>query len=187
MKDEDKKLESANRSEYDYQHPDFNVLLTRKFELSELCEIFISKWAKYLYMILAVLVSLLFAWSMAAIVGSALATNIPLNFGPFNQCHHDAFNNRVIPSEECLPAYYFCLVSFAVIIVPPSMLDLKEQVIFQVFFGLLRVLLISILVIYCIVNLFQGNSSQEMLNGSNMTNAGNLESDVVFKFDWKGG
>ena len=186
MKDEDKKLESANRSEYDYHHPDFKVLLTRKFELSELCEIFISKWAKYLYMILAVLVSLLFAWSMAAIVGSALATNIPLNFGPFNQCHHDAFNNRVIPSEECLPAYYFCLVSFALIIVPPSMLDLKEQVIFQVFFGLLRVLLISILVIYCIVNLFQGNSSQEMLNGSNMTNAGNLESDVVFKFDWKG-
>ena len=93
MKDEDKKLESANRSEYDYHHPDFKVLLTRKFELSELCEIFISKWAKYLYMILAVVVSLLFAWSMAAIVGSALATNIPLNFGPFNQCHHDAFNN----------------------------------------------------------------------------------------------
>jgi len=185
-KDEDKKLESANHSEYDYQHPYFKVLPTRKFELSELCEIFISKWAKYLYMLAAVLISLLWAWSLAAIVGSALATNIPLNFGPFNQCHHDAFNNRVIPDEECLPAYYFCLMFFALIIVPPSLMDLREQVVFQVLFGLVRVLLISMLVIYCIVNLIHENNSSEMLNGTNMTNAGNLVSDVVFKFDWKG-
>ena len=134
-------------------------------------------------MLAAVLVSLLFAWSMAAIVGSALATNIPLNFGPFNQCHHDAFNNRVIPDEECLPAYYFCLMFFALIIIPPSLMELREQVVFQVFFGLMRVLLISMLVIYCIVNLIHENNSPEMLNGTNMTNAGNLVSDVVFKFD----
>ena len=43
---------------------------------------------------------LMFMWSMSTVVGSALATKIPLNFGPFNQCSYNAFQNTVIPEPE---------------------------------------------------------------------------------------
>ena len=101
---------------------------------------------------------LMFVWSMSTVVGSALATKIPLNFGPFNQCSYNAFQNTVIPEpERCRHMYHFCLMVFALIVVPLSMMDLKGQVIFQVAFGLLRMLLISILLIYCIVYLIHGD------------------------------
>ena len=149
---------SPECNNYNYQHPDFKVLLTRKFELSELCEIFFNKWGKYLYLITVSLVSLLFAWSLVTVVGSAWATNIPLNFGPFQQCSYDAFNNRVIPHgadlEGCQLAYYVCLML--------CLLDLKEQVILQMILGLLRVMLISMLLIYCIVNLVHEDNVYEL-------------------------
>ena len=142
-----------------------------------------------------------FAWSMVTVVGSALATNIPLNFGPFNQCSYNAFQNAVIPEpERCRHMYHFCLMVFALIVVPLSMMDLKGQVIFQVALGLLRIFLISILLIYCIVNLIQGDRvseisgenliTQAMANCSNKTNPSQMYDlemdDVVIKFDWRG-
>ena len=109
--------------------------------MSELCEVFFNKWAKYLYMITLTMLASVFAWSMVTVVGSALATNIPLNFGPFNQCSYNAFQNTVIPEpERCRHMYHFCLMVFALIVVPLSMMDLKGQVIFQVALGLLRIL-----------------------------------------------
>ena len=137
---------------------------------------------------------------MVTVVGSALATNIPLNFGPFNQCSYNAFQNTVIPEpERCRHMYHFCLMVFALIVVPLSMMDLKGQVIFQVAFGLLRMLLIFIILIYCIVYLIHGdndkNSSETpntpgVANCSNNTNASqmyDLESyDITVQFDWRG-
>ena len=116
---------------------------------------------------------LLLAWSLATVVGSAWATNIPLNFGPLQQCSHDAFNNRVIPHgadlEGCKLAYYICLML--------CLLDLKEQAILQMILGLLRVMLISMLLIYCIVNLVHEDNVYELQgivpagNDSNPINA----------------
>ena len=86
---------------------------------------------------------------------------------------------------------------FALIVVPLSMMDLKGQVIFQVAFGLLRMLLISILLIYCIVYLIHGDNDRKysetsntpaIANCSNNTNASqmyNLElHDITIQFDW---
>ena len=148
----------------------------------------------------------LIAWSITIVVGSAWATNIPLNFGPFQQCPYDAFNNRVLPQgsdlEGCQLAYYFCLMLFASVVVPLSVMGLKEQVVIQMILGLLRFLLIAMMLIYCIVRLIQGDSElQEIMGnvssqvsnsslGSNMTNCTgqpwNLElHDLVVKFDWR--
>ena len=169
--------------------------------MSELCEVFFNKWAKYLYMITLTVLASMFAWSMVTVVGSALATKIPLNFGPFQQCSYDAFQNTVIPEpERCRHMYHLCLMVFALIVVPLSMMDLKGQTILQVAFGLLRTLLISILVIYCIVNLIHTGDKSElssetsnalaMANCSNMTNASQVYDlelhDVIVKFDWRG-
>ena len=152
-------------------------------------------------MITLTVLASMFAWSMVTVVSSALATSIPLNFGPFNQCSYDAFQNTVIPEPEgCRHMYYLCLMFFALIVVPLSMMDLKGQVILQVAFGLLRTLLISILLIYCIVNLIHvGNKSElssetsntlAMKNCSNMTIASRVYDfelhDVIVKFDWRG-
>jgi len=46
------------------------------------------------------------AWGMATVVGSAWATNIPLNFGLFSmQCSYDAFNNLLIPHGADLEGF----------------------------------------------------------------------------------
>ena len=151
-------------------------------------------------MITMTVLALMFAWSMSTVVGSALATNIPLNFGPFNQCSYNAFQNTVIPEpERCRHMYHFCLMVFALIVVPLSMMDLKGQVIFQVAFGLLRMLLIFIILIYCIVYLIHGDNDKKssetsntpgVANCSNSTNASHmydLESyDITVQFDWRG-
>ena len=188
VENDDRKVESlvhnasAECNNYNYQHPDFRVLLARKFELSELCEIFLNKWGKYLYLLTVTVVCFFSAWALATVVGSAWATNIPLNFGPFQQCPFDAFNNRVIPQGGCQLAYYFCLMLFASVVVPLSVMGLKEQVVIQMILGLLRFLLIAMMLIYCIVRLIQGDSElQEIMGnvssqvsnsslGSNMTN-----------------
>ena len=194
-------------SDYNYQHPDFRVLLARKFELSELCEVFFNKWGKYLYLLIVIVICFLIAWSLAIVVGSAWATNIPFNFGPFQQCSYDAFDNKILPHgpdlEGCQLAYYCSLMLFALIVVPLSVMGLKEQVVIQMILGLLRILLLSMMLIYCLVRLIQEDSElQEKLpsqvsnsslgeNGSNMTN-GTVSLcyvelyDILFKFNWKG-
>jgi len=152
-------------------------------------------------------VCFLIAWSLAIVVGTAWATNIPFNFGPFQQCSYDAFNNKIIPHgpdlECCQFAYYCSLMLFALIVVPLSVMGLKEQVIIQMILGLLRILLLSMMLIYCLVRLVQGDSElQEKLfsqvfnsslgdNRSNMTNGTAplcyVELyDIVVKFNWKG-
>ena len=149
-------------------------------------------------MITLTVLASMFAWSMVTVVSSALATNIPFNFGPFNQCSHDAFQNTVIPeSEGCRHIYYLCLMVFALIVVPLSMMDLKGQLIFQVALGLLRMLLIAILVIYCIVYLVHKDkvneisnenvNNQAMTNCSNMTNPSQMYhlDDAIVRFDWR--
>lgn len=82
---------------------------------------------------------------------------------------------------------------FASVVVPLCLLDLKEQVILQMIFGLVRVMLISMLLIYCIVNLIhkdsvcelQGNVSAD--NNSNASHGCYLELyDIFVKFDWMG-
>ena len=99
---------------------------------------------------------------------------------------------------------YFCLVLFA-LIVPHSMVGLKEQVFIQMILGLLRLFLLSMMLIYCLVQLIQGDSElQEKLtntssevshqsyigdNGSNMTDSVVLPCylelyHIVVKFEW---
>ena len=153
--------------------PDFRVLRTRGFETSELCEIFFNKFGKYLYLGTVVVFCFSVAVSFAVVVGSALATNIPLNFGPFNQCSYDAFHNEIVPKDVgCRYAYYFCLMLVGLVVVPLSMMNLKEQAVIQAIFGLLRFLMIAMILVYCIVKLFEGGDiCQEILINPDQCNA----------------
>ena len=153
--------------------PDFRVLRTRGFETSELCEIFFNNLGKYLYLGTVVVFCFSVAVSFAVVVSSTLATNIPLNFGPFNQCSYDAFHNEIVPKDVgCRYAYYFCLMLFGLVVVPLSMMNLKEQAVIQAIFGLLRFLMIATILVYCIVKLFEGGDiCQEKLINPDQCNA----------------
>ena len=154
-------------------YPDFRVLRTRGFETSELCEIFFNNLGKYLYLVTVVVFCFFVGVSYAVVVGSAWATNIPLNFGPFNQCSYDAFHNEMIPVEDgCRYTYYFCLMLLGLIVVPLSMMNLKDQAVIQAIFGLLRFLMIAMILVYCIVKLFEGGDiCQETLINPDQCNA----------------
>ena len=188
--------------------PDFRVLRTRGFETSELCEIFLNKFGKYLYLVIVAVFSIAVAASYAVVVGSAWATNIPLNFGPFNQCSYNDFHYAIIPEDVgCQYTYYFCLMLFGLIVVPLSVMNLKDQAVIQAIFGLLRFLMLAMVLVYCIVKLFEGGDiCQEKLignyisNQSNATKSCNVKEtarnitaesaieirDIIMKFDWRG-
>ena len=183
-------------------YPNFHIRLERNFEPTELCEIFFNKWVKYLYMLVFLIYN--FAWTGTVIVGSALATNIPFNFDTVKQCKSDAFQHRILPTDkECVNAYRLCLLIYAVIVVTLSLIDLKDQAIFQMLLGFMRFVMIGAIVIYCIVSLIEGgnacigtdsysNSSSSSNHTSNLSNVTNttgyfdFSSDFLLKFDWKG-
>lgn len=175
----------------DRQRPEFEITLKRKFEPVELCEIFVGKWFKYIYLVVVVIYCFLASWSFSTVAGSAWATNIPYNFGALNICESDAFQHRVLPAGGCLYSYYFSVFLFGVIVVTLSLLDLKEQALVQLFLGSLRFITVGIIIIYAIVRLAEGGnvcekSAFEFVN-STVTHVHIISfQDIVVKFDPKG-
>ena len=200
--------ESVKLDQKSENHPNFEILLTRKFEVSELCEIFFNRWVKYLYILLVAMAGFLACWSFSTVAASAWASNIPLNFGTLRQCGPQAFHHRVLPIGEgldgCLNSYYFCLLLFAVIVIPLSLLELKEQAIVQMCLGLLRFLTVATIIIYCIVKLIQvgdiclplgnetlSNTSATLNATTDYSNISHTVEplklrDIVIKFNWEG-
>ena len=120
--------ESVDIDQKSTSHPNFEITLTRKFEISELCEIFFNRWVKYLYILVVAANGFLACWAFSTVSGTAWASNIPLNFGTLHQCSHDAFHHRLLPTgtpelDSCRNAYYFCLFLFSLIVIPLSLLE----------------------------------------------------------------
>ena len=201
--------ESVNNDQKSTSHPNFEIILERKFEISELCKIFFNRWVKYLYMFIVTLGGFLACWAFSTVFGSAWASNIPLNFGMLHQCSHDAFHHQLLPTgspelDSCRNAYHFCLFLFSLIVIPLSLLELKEQAFIQMCLGVLRFATVTIIIIYCIVKIAEvgdicgraGNETQ--INTSSLLNDTQYYSntsilvqsvtirDIIFKFDWRG-
>ena len=175
----------------DPQRPEFEITIKRKFEPVELCEIFVGKWFKYVFLVVGVVYCFMASWSFATVAGSAWASNIPYNFGALNICEPDAFQHRVLPAGGCLYSYYFSVFLFGIIVVTLSVLDLKEQALVQLFLGALRFITVGIIVIYSIVKLAEGSNVCEKSAFDTMSNAtGPVHiisiKDIVAKFDPKG-
>ena len=173
------------------QRPEFEITIKRKFEPVELCEIFVGKWFKYVFLVVGVIYCFMASWSFATVAGSAWASNIPYNFGALNICEADAFQHRVLPDGGCLYSYYFSVFLFGIIVVTLSVLDLKEQALVQLFLGALRFITVGIIVIYSIVRLAEsGNDSgrcplEAVSNDTSVTRFLTIK-DIVAKFDLKG-
>ena len=183
-----------------HPHPRYEIRLTRKFEPTELCEIFLTRWGKGIYIVILTIYCFLACWSFTTVAGSAWASNIPFNTSTLERCESHEFNHVLIPSSEpCRNAYRLSVFFFAILAIPLSLLDLKEQAILQMILGLLRFATIAGILVYVIVRLGEGGSEcTAPLNETNTTfqsvfgttftdnNSRIWEgdySDVVFRFD----
>ena len=158
---------------YKKPEPDYRISIYRKFEIAELCQIFVGKWFKYTYLFILTVEQFLTNWSFASVAASAWASKIPYTFGKMTMCNDDAFHHQILPSGGCLYTYYFSLCLFGVIVVTLSMLDLKEQASVQVVFGIARLLTIAGIIIYPLAKLINangGDACQELYPRSSVTN-----------------
>ena len=167
--------------------PKFEITVNRKFEISELCEIFVSRYFKYIYLVLLIIYSFLRCWSFSTVAASAWATNIPFDIGAAEQCSTDAFFHNFLPATGCRYAYYFCLVVFAMIVITISLFELKEQAVIQFSLGILRFIAIGAIIIYCIIKLSGGNDfCMDMEVRTNATTENETLLSSVFEFDFYG-
>lgn len=170
-------------------HPNYRLTSGRKFEVSELFVIFFNKHTKYIFSIILSLFSFLVNWSHATIAGSAWATDIPFHyFGVAGHCADNAFLHRTLPAGGCLYAYYSALAIFAVVVVPISLFNLREQTLFHIVMGLIRFMTLALIIGYCIVRLAgEGDACWDELQLSNITTHINVGATfMVWKFNFKG-
>ena len=118
---------------------------------------FVGKWLKVIYLLVLTVYSFLACLSYSTVTGSAWSVNIPLNFGSLRQCQSHDFLGHIIPVDHhCRNTYRFCLMLFAILVIPLSLLDLKEQAIVQFILGVLRFATLGAIIIFCLAHSFMG-------------------------------
>lgn len=165
-------------------HPKFEIT-QRKFEILDLCEIFFHRYVKYGYFLAQTAFMFAGIWSDATVAGTAWATKIPFHYlSSYLTCSDNAFLHHIRPSGGCLYAYYLSIILYACIVITLSLLDLKEQAIFQLIFGLMRFFTIALIVLYCVVRLIQGGDACSDYEYDNNYTSSNVDiSSVALKFN----
>ena len=151
---------------------------------------------KYLFLVLTSISTFLALVAYATIAASSWSINLPLNFTGVTQCTADDFHFQTIPTDlSCRHAYWLCLFIFACIVVPLSMVELREQAIIQLFFSFLRFITIGAIVIFCAANLISSGDickcNQPWMNTSELEpfndqcNETTSLSNVLTNFDFR--
>ncbi|OEU19627.1 hypothetical protein FRACYDRAFT_235686 [Fragilariopsis cylindrus CCMP1102] len=99
-----------------------------RYELTELCKIFLGDTGLKVYGISVALDCYGFLWAYASVFGAAMAHSFPL-FGPGVDCYH------------------MYVILFAIIVVPMSFLELAEQASMQIFLSGCRIACILFMII----------------------------------------
>jgi amino acid permease len=114
-----------------------------KYELTELCKIFLGDTGLKVYGISVALDCYGFLWAYASVFGAAMAHSFPL-FGPGVDC------------------YQIYVILFAVIVVPMSFLELAEQASMQIFLSGCRIACILFMIITPVIAaLFESEGDME--------------------------
>ena len=173
--------------------PAFRIKDSRKFEIAELCDIFVGKWFKYLYIIMILVFNgFLALLTYAIIASSAWAVSIPFNFGSLRQCREIDFLHQYFPKDlACGNAYRLCLFMFSCVMIPLSLVNLKEQAIVQVGIGILRFLVVISILAYCLYYIIFGDPNSILLfDTNNSINDVNVNTtsyfDAMFSFNFEG-
>lgn len=86
------------------------------------------------------------------IIGTGLATIIPINTGIFRQCSEDDFGSHMHPTDGCWNTYALVVLMFAVIVVPIACLELKEQAVIQVIMAIFRLVMLLVMCVYSLIS-----------------------------------
>ena len=163
-------------------------VLTKKFEVPELCQIFFHRYVKYIYLTIQTMLFFLMTWTYATVAASSWATNVPFHYiNSYLICSDQAFLHNALPSKGCLYVYYASLTLFGLIVVTISLLDLKQQAYIQLLFGIMKMITIAAAVIYSIFHLVQGGDACWAYESYTNHTLSNIElSSIVAKFDVRG-
>ncbi|KAJ3426292.1 acid transporter [Anaeramoeba flamelloides] len=135
--------EINNREEYQdlIKNPQFDII--RKYEIIDMCKMFLGKKGKFLYFLMLTLFMYGTVWSYAAVFGSSIVTLFPIK-AITNGDVCDIDGNF---SQNCENNYIVYLFLFALIVIPISCLDLTDQKIIQIILCIFRyVALLSIII-----------------------------------------
>ena len=149
-------------------------------------EVFFGKFMKYAYLVIMSVYMFLSYWSSSTVAGSAWASNLPLNFGSLSQCDDEEFHHNLIPSGGCLGSYRFCIMLFALIVIPLSLLELTEQKFLQVLLGLMRFFTFGCLIVYSVANLISHPGYIPHNTTVTFNSSYHSYSHLIMKFNFKG-
>jgi amino acid permease len=108
--------------------PNMKLLIKdRKYELTELCQIFLGDAGLHAYGIAVALDIYGFLWAYTSVFGTAMANVFPL-----------------WPDVDCYPFY---VLLFALFVVPMSFMELSEQATVQIFLSGCRIVMILLMVV----------------------------------------
>ncbi|XP_062509260.1 transmembrane protein 104 homolog [Corticium candelabrum] len=148
----------------------------RRFELPELCQIFLGRVTSICYLLALLFYLFLSQWMASPIIGTAVATNMPINSGVFRQCNEKDFGPHLHPTDGCWNTYALSVLLFSVVIIPLSCLELKELAVIQVIMALFRFIMLLVMSIYSIVSVAEEDDSSDTSS----------DDDVFTKFNIQG-
>lgn len=123
----------------------------RRFEMQELCEVFVGKPAGLLCTLL--IAAYLCNWSTVVIAATAMASNVPVSdHGTFlARCSADDFRYRLHPVGPCWNTYSFTVLVFGALALVVALAELGEMWVMQTVLGIVRFVTIGSMIGYSIV------------------------------------
>lgn len=142
----------------------------RKFEVNELCQIFLGKWGERLYELALFCYMTTGLWSFSTIFATSLTSKLPILGQTCDMSETNSFS-------ECYHSYALFLIIFTCIVVPLACLDFTEQVPLQVILCACRFLVIGLMLITILAQCIKDGAVPSY---SSQTTSSNL--DVYFNF-----
>ena len=133
--------------------PVYKIGFYRKFEVDELCEVFLSPSIAVVFGWSVVLWCLISMWYYVRLAASSWAAHIPFDFERFQQCSDDDFRMMMHPTGSCWNTYTLCVVIFGLLVVPISLMELSQQKFVQVSMGTIRFVGVLLMFFYCLIAL----------------------------------
>eukprot|EP00794_Sanderia_malayensis_P008125 gene8125-8995_t len=152
--------------------PIYEVVSTRKFEFSELCDIFLGKGFKYAYIIALFVYMTFVSWSYATVVGTTWSSVIPWRPSEsWVECSSNDFTDVYVPANvKCKETYWFYTALFGVIVIPLGCFELRGQMFVQVITAILRLVSILLMTGQVLYEIIQSDSFEASVNNTNWIN-----------------
>ncbi|KAL5250029.1 hypothetical protein ACHWQZ_G015939 [Mnemiopsis leidyi] len=142
--------------------PKYEITNTRKFEFTELMEVFFGKPGRIITAAMIIIYLLVTLTAYATIFASTWSLVIPYNTSihSFGLCNLTDYEG-LLPGGTCLNSYRFSVLIFACIVIPISAMDVKTMKPFQIALSFSMQFTIAMGIIHCIYGLAVGNVAND--------------------------